>query len=106
MTFLGAGFLSRLRAGTRAHPWRAGTAITVVIVVAGALYWVFGRSDDSSAAATATTRVVAASLGTISQSVSTTGTIAPADQADLNFGASGVVTAVKVALGDRVTTGR
>jgi multidrug efflux pump subunit AcrA (membrane-fusion protein) len=77
-----------------------------VIVLAGGSYLLFGGSHSPSAAATTTTRVVAASLGTISQSVSTTGTIEPADQADLSFGASGVVTSVKVAVGDRVTKGQ
>lgn len=103
---MGTAALVRLRNGTRAHPWRAtGAGVVIAALAAGGGYWLSGRSTDP-AAATTTTRLVAASTGTIQQSVSTTGTIEPADDESLNFAASGRVTAVKVAQGDKVKKGQ
>jgi multidrug efflux pump subunit AcrA (membrane-fusion protein) len=95
----------RLTAGARAHPWWSLGVVVVVAAAASGAYWQFGRSDGASAAAAVTSRTVAATLGTVRESISTTGTVEPADQSELNFGASGVVTAVKVAQGDTVTKG-
>jgi multidrug efflux pump subunit AcrA (membrane-fusion protein) len=79
----------------------------VALVGAGLGYWLSQRGGGSaSAAATVTYRSVAASLQTVRQSVSATGTIAPADEDSLNFSVSGTVTAVKVAEGDRVRKGQ
>lgn len=87
---------------------RAVSAVVVVAVVgAGLGYWLSQRGDGStSAAATISYRSVAASLQTIRQSVSATGTIAPADEDSLDFSVAGTVTAVKVAEGDHVTKGQ
>jgi membrane fusion protein, macrolide-specific efflux system len=52
-----------------------------------------------------TTRLVAASLGTVRQNVSTTGTIEPAAQENVEFPAAGRVTSVHVAVGDTVKAG-
>jgi len=49
---------------------------------------------------------VSVTTGTIKQTVSASGTIEPAEQADLNFGVSGQVTAVNVKVGDVVTAGQ
>lgn len=49
---------------------------------------------------------MAAAITTLRQSVSATGTLAPAHEADLSFGSSGTVTDVNVAMGDRVTAGQ
>lgn len=46
-----------------------------------------------------------ATIGTVSQTVSLTGTIEPVSQADLNFGASGTVSAVSVQVGQKVSEG-
>jgi multidrug efflux pump subunit AcrA (membrane-fusion protein) len=59
-----------------------------------------------AAAASATTTVQTVATGTIKQSVSATGTLAPAKQESLAFPVSGEVTAVEVAVGDKVTAGQ
>lgn len=48
----------------------------------------------------------AATLGTVSQTLTISGTFAPAQEADLDFSSSGTVTAVRVAVGDKVTKGQ
>jgi macrolide-specific efflux system membrane fusion protein len=73
-----------------------GTALAVLAAVVG---W---RATRSSGAA-ATTRVVPATLGTIQQTLSATGTIAAANQANLSFAVSGRVAAVDVTVGQTVT---
>ena len=62
-----------------------------------------GRPDASSA--TTTTITATATVGTIRQTVSATGTIAPAQRADLTFQVAGTVTTVPVAVGDKVAKG-
>ena len=49
--------------------------------------------------------MVAVTAGNMSQTVSTTGTLAPADTQNLNFSTSGQVTAVNVKAGQQVTKG-
>jgi multidrug efflux pump subunit AcrA (membrane-fusion protein) len=93
------GLASRLR--PRSSRQYALTALAVVIVIGGGGYLMFGRSD--SASATTTTSTVAA--GTFQTTVSASGTIDPADEADLDFAVSGRVTSVKVKAGDTVTKG-
>ena len=46
------------------------------------------------------------SSSTVSQSVTTTGTIEPAHEADLSFAVSGTVTSVPVSVGEKVTKGQ
>ena len=53
-----------------------------------------------------TSEVVKATTGTIKQTVATLGTLEPASQANLDFGVSGVVTAVDVKAGQVVTVGQ
>jgi multidrug efflux pump subunit AcrA (membrane-fusion protein) len=77
------------------------TAAAAVILLGGIGYLMFGRSD--SASATTTTSTVAA--GTFQTTVSASGTIDPADEADLDFQVSGRVTSVKVKAGDTVEKG-
>ncbi|THJ26279.1 efflux RND transporter periplasmic adaptor subunit, partial [Candidatus Frankia alpina] len=60
-----------------------------------------GDSDTSVSA-----RLVAAGVGQIRQTVSATGTVEPTQQANLSFAVSGEVTAVKVAVGDKVQAGQ
>jgi macrolide-specific efflux system membrane fusion protein len=82
-----------------------GTAI--VLVGAGAGTWF---ATNGSAAATpgitTTTKVQSVTTGTITQTVATTGTIEPANQANLNFAVSGVVTSVNVTAGQSVAAGQ
>ncbi|MTD56327.1 efflux RND transporter periplasmic adaptor subunit [Amycolatopsis sp. RM579] len=51
-------------------------------------------------------RLVAANTTTLRQTVSSTGTIEPAQRSDLNFGVAGQVTAVDVTVGQQVTAGQ
>ena len=80
----------------------------VVLALAGAgtgtYLSVSGGSSASAQQATTTTQTV--STGTIRQSVSATGTLAPAKEEDLNFAAAGSVTKVAVKTGQHVTKGQ
>lgn len=78
--------------------------VVVVAVGAGIGTWLGTRS--SASAATTTTQVVTAALGTIQQTVAATGTLEPATQANVNFAVSGKVTAVDVSVGQTVTSGQ
>ena len=62
-----------------------------------------GRSSGNG---TASIQVVAAKLATVNETVSASGTIAPAKEADLDFATSGRVTSVRVSEGDKVTKGQ
>jgi multidrug efflux pump subunit AcrA (membrane-fusion protein) len=77
------------------------SAIVVLLAAGGAVWW--ARSADNSSANNPSYRLVAASTGTIRQSISSTGTIAPAQQDAVNFTVSGKVTRVAVTAGQRVS---
>jgi membrane fusion protein, macrolide-specific efflux system len=95
----------RTRLGwVRGHPWLAGGV--VVVVLAGAGTGVYFGTRGASPVAAATTTVDTVSTGTIKQSVSATGTLAPAHEESLNFSTSGQVTSVKVKAGDTVKKGQ
>jgi macrolide-specific efflux system membrane fusion protein len=81
----------------------SGLAVALLVIAGVGTYWL--TRDSKKASADPAYRLVAASMGTIRQSVSTTGTIEPADQESLNFSASGKVTSVRVAQGDTVAAG-
>jgi len=86
---------------------RTSVAVAVVLVAGVVCAVVFGTGSDSAAAGVqTTTRLVAASTGTIKESVSTTGTLAPAHTENVSFGSSAEVTSVKVAQGDKVAKGQ
>jgi len=76
----------------------------------GRRWWFTSRPlvefGSSTPAFSVTTQTVSVTTGTIKQTVSASGTIEPAEQADLNFGVSGQVTAVNVKVGDVVTAGQ
>ena len=72
-----------------------------VVVVLGAAGGGFWATRGSSASAPAY-QLVAAESGTLRQTVSSSGTIEPAQQANLNFAASGQVTSVAVTVGKKV----
>ncbi len=78
-------------------------AVVVVVAVGGGLLgWALSGDSDTSVSA----RLVAAGVGQIRQTVSATGTVEPTQQANLSFAVSGEVTAVKVAVGDKVQAGQ
>jgi len=79
--------------------------IPAIIVIAGAIYWIIHSSSSSSSQSGSVQRVVAVTAGNISQTVSTSGTLAPADTENLSFSTSGQVTAVNVKAGQQVTQG-
>jgi multidrug efflux pump subunit AcrA (membrane-fusion protein) len=96
--------LSRL---ARSVAQRARRPIVLIPVVAmiGAAVWVGYRSGQHPATPTSTQRQVTVSMGTMRQTVATSGTLAPTTTADLNFGVSGQVTGVNVKAGQTVTQG-
>ncbi len=76
-----------------------------VLLVVGA--WLGYRSSTKSSASTATTeRIVTATSGTMSQTVSSSGTIEPESTEDLAFSSSGTVTVVDVKAGQKVKKGQ
>jgi membrane fusion protein, macrolide-specific efflux system len=82
------------------------STLTVAVVGAGGLaYGAIGSSGGSTANKTAT-RLVSATMGTVSQTVSASGTVQPATSLDLNFTNGGVLTAVNVKAGDKVKEGQ
>jgi RND family efflux transporter MFP subunit len=91
--------------------WRKRTvaivaAAALIVVVAGGLFvWRLTRPAAASSAGTTTTTVKATKT-TQRTTVSATGTLAPQNQAYLNFPAAGTVSAVNVALGQSVTAGQ
>jgi multidrug efflux pump subunit AcrA (membrane-fusion protein) len=92
----------------RSRLWvRAVGLLVLVGVVGSGVYWFGFRDEEASAAsATSTTTAVAASLTTIEQSVTGSGTLTPTVQEDVSFAVSGTVTSVDVAAGDTVTAGQ
>ena len=76
--------------------------VVVVLAAAGVGIW----ASRGSSAATPTSQLVAAASSTLRQTVSSTGTIEPAQQANLNFATSGQVTSVDVTVGQKVTAGQ
>jgi macrolide-specific efflux system membrane fusion protein len=92
----------------RSRLWvRAVVGLVLVGVVGAGVYWFGFRDEQASAASTEpTTSAVAASLTTIEQSVTGTGTLTPTVQEDVSFAVSGTVTSVDVAAGQTVTAGQ
>ncbi len=77
-------------------------AVIVVLAAAGTGFWLTGKSSASPP----NFRLVAAVSGTLRQTVSSTGTIEPAQEANLNFAVSGQVTSVAVTVGQAVKAGQ
>jgi macrolide-specific efflux system membrane fusion protein len=92
----------------RSRLWvRAVAGLVLVGIVGAGVYWFGFRDEEASAATTEpTTSAVAASLTTIEQSVTGTGTLTPTVQEDVSFAVSGTVTSVDVAAGQTVTAGQ
>lgn len=84
---------------------RPVAVVPLVLLVGGGL-WLRARSSGSTAsAATVVERTVAATTGTIRQTVSASGTLEPADTENLGFAVAGKVTAVNVTAGQKVAKG-
>ena len=98
--------IRRVGRTVRAHPrWSVGSA-AAVLVAAGLIAYFAVSGSNTPAAATTTTTTQTVSTGTIRQSVSASGTLAPAEDDSLNFTSAGIVTAVDVAEGQTVTKGQ
>lgn len=81
--------------------WWVVAALAVVLAGAGAWFRLADGSDGNT-----TQRITATvSRDTYKDTVSATGTIAPKREEDLSFSSTGTVTAVEVAVGDRVQKG-
>ncbi|MBV8981034.1 MAG: biotin/lipoyl-binding protein [Acidimicrobiia bacterium] len=93
------------RAWARRRLLRPVVLIPALLVIAALVYWIVHSSSSSPAQGGAVQRVVAVTAGNISQAVSTTGTLAPADTESLSFSTSGQVTAVNVKAGQQVAKG-
>jgi multidrug efflux pump subunit AcrA (membrane-fusion protein) len=83
--------------------WAVLVALVVLICAGGGVAWAATRGKSTS---TTTTTTATVSSSTVSQSVTTTGTIEPAKEADLSFAVSGTVTSVPVSVGQKVTKGQ
>ncbi len=96
--------MRRARAGRK---WGRGRVVVVAVValllVGGGGAFALTRQGNSAAP---TLRTVPASLQTMQQTVTSTGTIEPATQADLSFQQSGTVQTVPVHVGEHVTKGQ
>jgi RND family efflux transporter MFP subunit len=92
------GLLVRLRDVRRR--WWVVSLVVAVAVLAGGWTWM-NRDDDAD------TRRITATVarGTYKSTVSATGTITPTRDEDLTFSSQGTVTAVPVAVGDKVEKG-
>lgn len=90
------------------HRRRRNWLIAAAVVVVAALAlggWLWQRSRTNSASGTTQTITYTVASTTLQQSVTTTGTFAPAVQDNLSFPASGTVSSVLVKVGDKVTKG-
>ncbi len=96
--------MGRARRLVTARPW---ISAGVAALVAGGAVAVYAFTGDSSVDAQdgAITRLTSASIGTVKESVSATGTIAAADEEDVSFSSSAEVTSVRVSVGDKVKKG-
>jgi len=81
------------------------TAVLVLLAAVGVGGWAWDHSR-TAAASTLVPITYTVQPTTLQQSVTTTGTFAPAVQDNLSFPASGTVTAVKVTVGQKVTKGQ
>jgi macrolide-specific efflux system membrane fusion protein len=93
-----AHLLPRTRGARR---WTAVLVLALVALGAGGAAWAAtrGTSDGS------TSILATASSGTIRQTVSATGTVAPKHEADLSFAVTGEVTSVSATVGEKVAKG-
>jgi multidrug efflux pump subunit AcrA (membrane-fusion protein) len=86
--------------------WPLVAVGVVVIAAAIALPLWLTSGSSTPVGLSVTTVIVPVTTGTIQQTVTSSGTIEPASQANLNFAVSGTVTAVDVKAGQTVTAGQ
>ena len=86
--------------------WTIIGAAVVVLAAAGVGIWLGTSGSSASPLVSTTTTVQTVSTGTITQTASSSGTIEPANQANLNFAVSGRVATVDVSAGQTVTMGQ
>ncbi|HEX3839411.1 MAG TPA: biotin/lipoyl-binding protein [Acidimicrobiales bacterium] len=80
--------------------------MALVVVAGGTGIWFATRSSAAGPSITTTNKTESVATGTITQTVSSTGTVEPANQANLSFAVSGTVTGVNVTAGQTVTVGQ
>jgi multidrug efflux pump subunit AcrA (membrane-fusion protein) len=85
----------------RARRWTVVLVAALAVLGAGGAAWAATRGTGSGA----TSVLATASSGTMRQTVSATGTIAPKREADLNFVVDGAVTSVSATVGQKVSKG-
>src|ERR1700727_2923412 len=90
----------------RRYRWPIIGAAVVVIAAAIALALWLTSGSSTAGGLSITTVTVPVTTGTIQQTGTSSGTIEPASQANLNFAVSGVVTGVNVKAGQTVTAGQ
>jgi len=83
------------------RPW----AVVPLALVVGGGTWFVSRSSGEGEGSTTIEQMVEVSAGTMSQTVSASGTIDAAATDELSFSAAGTVTAVNVEVGDEVHAG-
>ncbi len=92
--------------GWRRYRWPlVGAAVVLIGAAIGLSLWLTSGSSTAGGLSI-TTVTVPVTTGTIQQTVTSSGTIEPASQANLNFAVSGAVTAVDVKAGQAVTAGQ
>ncbi|MFN8474936.1 MAG: efflux RND transporter periplasmic adaptor subunit [Anaerolineae bacterium] len=80
--------------------------LLVVVIMAGAGLFAYERYQSASAATATTTTTATIARGDLASTVTATGNIEPATEADLNFSSSGIVKEVLVKQGDVVQAGQ
>jgi membrane fusion protein, macrolide-specific efflux system len=90
----------------RRYRWPLAGAAVVIIAAAIALPLWLTSGSSPAAGLSVTTVTVPVTTGTIQQTISSSGTLEPANQASLNFAVSGTVTNVDVKAGQTVTAGQ
>lgn len=90
----------------RRYRWPIIGAAVVIVAAAIALPLWLTSGSSTAAGLSITTVTVPVTTGTIQQTVTSSGTIEPASQADLNFAVSGTVTGVNVKAGQTVSAGQ
>ena len=83
--------------------WIIGAIVVVVAIIV--IVILLTRPASSTPAPVTRVQDATAQMSTIQSTVTASGTINPAQRADLSFSSSGTVTSVKVAVGDAVKTG-
>jgi macrolide-specific efflux system membrane fusion protein len=90
----------------RRYRWPiVGAAVVVIAAAVGLTLWLTSGSPTPTGLSI-TTVTVPVTTGTIQQTVASSGTLEPANQASLNFAVPGTVTAVWVKAGQTVTAGQ